>query len=172
MSGSEYDPFEPKDDSGSDEEHSDKDGSGGTGTGNGNRGVSSRGDASGSSIEISAWNGSESSGNCGRSGISMSRGWERERKREQEQNRPAWIRVQPTRIRGRGSPFGEGHRAFAHADTLRGTNRHDARLQTSRPRRQSARKTSRKPPLGLPHQQRVSNVQRFLSAAMKNSNSN
>ena len=38
------------------------------------------------------------------------------------------------------------HRAFAHADTRRGTHRQDAGLQTSRPRRQSARKMPRKLP--------------------------
>jgi len=83
-----------------------------------------------------------------------------------------------------------GHQAFAHADTRRGTHRHDAGLRTSRPkrlrphrhappprrdaglqisrpRRQSARKMPRKPPMGLPHQQKVSNVQRTLGATMK-----
>jgi len=74
LSGSEYDPLEFHDYSGSDEEHSDKDGSRGTGTGSPNGGVSSGGDGSGSSIDISGWNGSESSVTCGRSGLSMSRG--------------------------------------------------------------------------------------------------
>jgi len=41
---------------------------------------------------------------------------------------------------------------------------HLAGLQFSRPRRQSARKMSRKLPLGRPHQQRVSNVQDSKSA--------
>jgi len=74
LSGSEYDPLESHDDCGSDKEHFNKDGTRGEGTGNPNGGVSSSGDGSGSSIGISGWNGSESSGTCGRSGISMSRG--------------------------------------------------------------------------------------------------
>ena len=49
----------------------------------------------------------------------------------------------------------------------RAEERRDAGLQTSRSRRQSARKMSRKPSLGLPHQQRVSNVQKALDATMK-----
>ena len=56
---------------------------------------------------------------------------------------------------------------LARADTCGGTPRGDAGLQKSRPRRQSARKMSRKPSLGLPHQQQVSNVQRTLGATMK-----
>jgi len=47
-------------------DNSDKDGSRGKGTGNRNGGVSSSGDGSGSSIGISGWNGSDSSGTCGR----------------------------------------------------------------------------------------------------------
>ena len=53
---------------------------------------------------------------------------------------------------------------LAHADARGGITRRDAGLQTSRSRRQSARqsarKMSRKPSLGLPHQQRVSNVRK------------
>jgi len=43
----------------------------------------------------------------------------------------------------------------------------DAGLQTSRPRRQSARKMPRRPSLGPPHQQQVSKVQRALDATTK-----
>ena len=58
-------------------------------------------------------------------------------------------------------------RPLAHADARGGTLRRDAGLKTSRPRRQSARKMSRKPPLGLPHQQRVSNVQRAYEGTVR-----
>ena len=56
---------------------------------------------------------------------------------------------------------------LAHADARRGAPCHDAGMQISRPRHRSARKMPRKPPLGLPHQQRTSNIQRALGATMK-----
>jgi len=55
---------------------------------------------------------------------------------------------------------------LAHAGSCGGTPRRDAGLQTSRPRRQSERNMSPKPSPGLPHQQRLSNVQRALDAAI------
>ena len=50
---------------------------------------------------------------------------------------------------------------------MRAEERRDAGLQTSRSRRKTARKMPRKPSLGLPHQQRVSIVQRAYEETVR-----